>query len=213
MAEIEFAPFLDAVRGAYATARDAEGELTADLDVWLAALDRLGGARVPVDAEEQPVCRHLNEALDLAETESAGAGPAAAIAAAARPFAAGLGWRHPYRIDDRLPGFSQSYAHANIVGDPGPVPSPDMFCGFILMAPQTFYPIHNHTAVELYLVLGGTAEWQRGTEPWVRRPPGAFILHRSQIGHAMRTLEEPLLVLYAWHGDLESDLVMPLDDL
>jgi len=29
----------------------------------------------------------------------------------------------------------------------------------------------------------------------------------------MRTLEEPLLALYAWHGDLESDLVMPLDDL
>ncbi len=104
-------------------------------------------------------------------------------------------------------------AHADIIGDPGPVPSQIMFCGFILMAPQTFYPTHNHTAVELYLVLGGTAEWQRGTEPWTRRPPGAFILHRSEIGHAMRSLEEPLLALYAWHGDLESDLVMPLDDL
>ncbi len=162
----------------------------------------------PVEPEVQPVCRYLDEALDLAET-----GPVAAIAAAARPFAAGLGWRHPYRIDDRLPGFSQSYAQADIVGDSSPVPSPDMFCGFMLMAPQTFYPNHNHTAVELYLVLGGTAEWQRGDEPWVRRPPGAFILHRSQIGHAMRSLEEPLLALYAWHGDLKSDLVMPLDDL
>ncbi len=208
IAEDGFGPFLAAVRDAYGAARDADGELTADLDVWLAALDGLGGARVPVDAEDQQVCRHLNETLDLAKT-----GPAASVAAAARPFAAGLGWRHPYRIDDRLPGFSQSYAHANIVGDPGPVPSGDMFCGFILMAPQTFYPTHNHTAVELYLVLGGAAEWRRGDEPWVLRPPGAFILHRSQIGHAMRTLDEPLLALYAWHGDLESDLVMPLDDL
>lgn len=166
MAEIEFGPFLTAVRGAYGAARDADGELTADLDIWLAALDGLGGARVPVEPEYQPVCRYLNEALDLAEAESAGAGPVAAIAAAARPFAAGLGWRHPYRIDDRLPGFSQSYAHADIVGDSSPVPSPDMFCGFLLMAPRTFYPSHRHAAVELYLVLGGTAEWQRGAEPW-----------------------------------------------
>ena len=58
MAEIEFGPFLTAVRGAYAAARDADRELTADLDVWLAALGRLGGARVPVDARDQPVCRH-----------------------------------------------------------------------------------------------------------------------------------------------------------
>ncbi len=213
MTEFEFGPFLTAVRDAYAAARDVDVELTADLDVWLAALEDLGGARVPVDAEDQPVCRHLNETLDLAEAGPAEAGPAASVAAAARPFAAGLGWRHPYRIDDRLPGFSQSYAHANIVGGTGPVPSRDMFGGFILMAPQTFYPTHNHTAVELYLVLGGTAEWRRGDEPWVLRPPGAFILHRSQIGHAMHTLDEPLLALYAWHGDLESDLVMPLDDL
>ncbi len=55
----EFQPFLAAVRGAYGAARDAEGELAADLEVWLAALDGLGGARVAVDPEDQPVCRHL----------------------------------------------------------------------------------------------------------------------------------------------------------
>ena len=152
-----FAAFLAAVRGAYAAARDAEPALTADLDLVLAALDGLGGARVPVDPEDQPACGHLAAALDLAE-----AGPAAAVAAAARPFAAGLGWRHTYRVDDRLPGFSRNFAHAEIVGPPGPVPSQDLRCGLILMAPHTFYPVHFHTAVELYLVLGGTAEWRRG---------------------------------------------------
>ena len=204
----KFEPFLAAVRGAYGAARDAEGELTADLDVLIAALDGLSGERVPVDAEDQPVCRYLAAALDLAE-----AGPAAAIAAAARPFAASLGWRHWYRVDDRLPDFSQSYAHAEIVGPLGPVVSQDLRCGLILMAPHTLYPSHAHSAVELYLVLGGSAEWQRGAEPWVCRPPGAFILHPTRIGHAMRSGAEPLLALYAWHGVLESDLVMPLDDL
>ncbi len=204
----EFGLFLAAVRGAYAAARDADPELTADLDVLLAALDGLSGARVPVDPEDQPVCRYLAAALDSAE-----AGPAAAVAAAARPFAATLGWRPKYQVADKLPDFSRNFAYAEIVGPPGPVPSQDMRCGFILMAPHTLYPSHAHSAVELYLVLGGTAEWQRGAEPWARRPPGAFILHPSRIGHAMRSLDEPLLALFAWHGVLESDLAMPLDDV
>lgn len=208
MAGDEFGPFLAALRGAYAAARDAEPALTADLEVWLAALDGLGGERIAVEPEDQPVCRHLTAALDLAE-----AGPAAAIAAAARPFAAALGWRHRFRVDHKLPNFSQSYAYAEIVGPSAPVPSDKMRCGFILMAPHTLYPTHAHSAVELYLVLGGAAEWQRGAEPWTRRPPGAFILHPSRIGHAMRTGEQPLLALFAWHGVLESDLEMPLDDL
>lgn len=208
VAEDEFEPFLAAVRGAYGAARDREPDLTADLEVLLAALDGLDGARVPVESEDQPVCRHLAAALDLAES-----GPAATLAATARSFAAGLGWRHWYRVDHKLPDFSQNYAHAEIVGPPGPVPCQDMRCGFILMAPHTLYPSHAHSAVELYLVLGGTAEWQRGDEPWLRRPPGAFILHPSRIGHAMRTLDEPMLALFAWHGVLQSDLVMPLDDV
>jgi hypothetical protein len=185
LAEDRFGPFLAAVRGAYRAARDSEPDLTADLEILLAALDGLSGARVPVESEDH----------------------------AARPFAAGLGWRHWYQVDHKLPDFSQNYAHAEIVGPPGPVPCQDMRCGFILMAPHTLYPSHAHSAVELYLVLGGTAEWQRGAEPWLRRPPGAFILHASRIGHAMRTADEPLLALFAWHGVLQSDLVMPLDDV
>ncbi len=204
----KFGPFLAAVRGAYATARDGDGELAADLEVLIAALDGLSGERNAIDPEDQPVCRYLAAALDLAE-----AGPAAAVAAAARPFAASLGWRHWYRIDHKLPDFSQNYAHAGIVGPSGPVPSQDLRCGLILMAPHTFYPTHFHTAVELYLVLGGSAVWRRGAEPWARRPPGAFILHSSRIDHAMRSLDQPMIALYAWHGVLESDLEMPLDDV
>lgn len=203
-----FGAFLAVLRDAYRGARAAEPALAADLDILLAALDALPGTQVPVEPEEQPVCRHLGAALDLGE-----AGPAAAVAAAARPFAAGLGWRHWYQIDHKLPDFSRSYAHAEIVGPPGPVLSHEMRCGFILMAPNTHYPVHAHTAVELYLVIGGTAEWRRGAEPWSIRAPGAVILHPSRIGHAMRTRAEPLLALFAWHGVIESDLVMPLDDV
>ena len=204
----DLAAFVAAVRGAYSAGRETEPALVADFDILIAALDGLTGERVPVDPEDQPVCRHLEATLDMAE-----AGPASPIAAAIRPLASALGWRHRYDVDHKLPNFSRNYAHAEIVGPPGPVFSQDLRCGLILQAPQTLYPTHSHTAVELYLVLGGTAEWQRGTEPWLPRPPGTFILHSSGIGHAMRTGEQPMLALFAWHGVLKSDLSMPLDDL
>jgi hypothetical protein len=74
------------------------------------------------------------------------------------------------------------------------------------MAPRTFYPLHTHPAVELYLVIAGEAQW---TTPDADRivPPGQFVLHRSNEPHAMRTFADPLLALYAWRGDLFAPAV------
>jgi hypothetical protein len=42
--------------------------------------------------------------------------------------------------------------------------------------------------------------WRKGGEPYVERPAGTFIHHPSNISHAMKTGEEPLLALYLWRG-------------
>ncbi len=193
--------FLQEVKAAYTAARDLHPELSPDLDILIAALSDLPTERIQIPAQTQPVCRHLEEALALGETS-----PAGPLNRALRPFVEGLCWRHVYDLDGSLPAFSQNYAHAEIMGPPGTVPSHAMRCGLILMAPRTFYPAHFHTATELYHVLGGTARWRRGEETWASRPPGSFILHPSRMAHAMETGEEPLLALYAWHGRLEPDV-------
>lgn len=89
-------------------------------------------------------------------------------------------------------------------------PCSNIFFGFLLQAPHTYYPPHVHKAEEFYFVLSGTAVWQRGRE-WQVRPPGSFIHHGSGVVHAMQTHHEPLLALAAWISDLNSELVIVRD--
>lgn len=86
-------------------------------------------------------------------------------------------------------------------------PCRNIFFGFLLQAPHTYYPPHVHKAEEFYYVLSGTAVWQRGRE-WQVRPAGSFIHHPSGVVHAMQTHREPLLTLAAWTSDLASELVI-----
>ena len=73
-----------------------------------------------------------------------------------------------------------------------------------MIAPHTVYPAHSHPAIELYLVVSGTAIWQAGGAPATPQPPGSAILHPSGIPHAMITGAEPLLALFTWRGDLQT---------
>ncbi|MEH6825308.1 MAG: dimethylsulfonioproprionate lyase family protein [Motiliproteus sp.] len=80
--------------------------------------------------------------------------------------------------------------------------SEEVMIGLFLLGPNRLYPAHQHPAVEMYTVLAGTAQWQREGEPWQTRKPGEYFIHTSNQAHAMRTLDEPLLALWAWTGDL-----------
>ncbi len=80
--------------------------------------------------------------------------------------------------------------------------SEEVMVGLFLLGPNRLYPAHQHPAAEMYAVLAGTAQWMRGDEPWQTRKPGEYFIHASNQAHAMRTLDEPLLALWAWTGDL-----------
>lgn len=75
--------------------------------------------------------------------------------------------------------------------------------GFFLQAPGSYYPPHSHAAEEHYLVLSGTARWQKGDGPFVPRRPGSYIFHESYESHAMETEREPVLAFWAWCGNLD----------
>jgi len=74
--------------------------------------------------------------------------------------------------------------------------------GVYLQIPGVHYPSHRHEAVELYLPLSGTAEWQKDRAAFRPVTPGTLIHHKSYQPHATRTLEAPLLALWAWTGNL-----------
>lgn len=106
--------------------------------------------------------------------------------------------------------FSANYSFAQIIGHGtrassiGLYASQSIAIGFSLQAPGLFYPPHYHAAVEFYGVLSGTARWQRESNPPELKPGGSSIFHETNVIHAMETLEDPLLNIWAWTGDMSG---------
>lgn len=140
------------------------------------------------------VLRHLAETI--ARTRALDPRLAAALARAT-PV---LTWRQTYSKAQVGARFLDNYAWTELLGPDAPVRCPRLSGGLLLLGPGIHYPGHCHPAEELYVPLAGSAEWQRGDEPWTTRPPGTAVLHRSGEVHAMRTGSEPLLALYLWRG-------------
>ena len=123
------------------------------------------------------------------------------LAAALARVMPDLRWRQTYSKAQVGARFLANYAWTEVLGPAAPIRSARLSGGLLLLGPETHYPGHRHPAEEIYLPLAGTAEWQRGREPWTARPPGSAVLHESGVIHAMRTAREPLLALYLWRGE------------
>ncbi|MDO9711459.1 dimethylsulfonioproprionate lyase family protein [Paracraurococcus lichenis] len=151
-----------------------------------------------------PACRHLDAAM--------AAGRNHPIVSAIAPFLPTLSWRYGYPEHPEWPGLAERLAFAPLIGARAIFTDVAAHLGLTLVAPETHYPLHAHPAIELYLVLSGTAEWRVSGAPFTLQPPGALILHAGGIGHAMRTGAEPLLALYVWRGDLATAPVYVAED-
>jgi mannose-6-phosphate isomerase-like protein (cupin superfamily) len=127
------------------------------------------------------------------------AGIAAALAAIPRS----LPWDYQYPPHPIAGDLAKKIGFAELIGPDGPMYAPQCRVGFTLVAADTFYPSHAHPAVELYLVIAGQAQWTASNARQMVAP-GRFVLHRSNEPHAMRTLNEPLLALYCWSGNLDT---------
>ncbi|MBK5242740.1 MAG: cupin domain-containing protein [Clostridium sp.] len=113
--------------------------------------------------------------------------------------------------EDALEAVKSDNYCANLVGkkrdtqsNPFLFHSDDILVGLFLLGPNRLYPEHCHPASEMWVVLSGTAQWKRGSELWQTRNPGEYFIHTENQAHAMKTLDEPLLALWAWTGELEQ---------
>jgi len=151
-----------------------------------------------------PACDHLDAAVALGQAGSTGD-----LASAVAPLAGQLQWTYSYPTDGGQDGadLARRIAFSQIVGRKGLVANADLHIGLTLMAPHTAYPPHAHPAVEVYLVVAGSATWQAGGAAATRQRPGAVIFHPGNVPHAMTTDDEPLLAIWTWRGDLASPSV------
>lgn len=114
----------------------------------------------------------------------------------ARSFA----WGQTYRAEDFGETFLKNYGWMELFGTRGHFVNDRIAGGFLLLGPHIDYPDHHHIAEEIYIPLTGGAEWRAGDAGFQKREAGEVIHHASNMVHAMRTGDAPLLALYLWRG-------------
>ena len=114
-----------------------------------------------------------------------------------------LNWQEAPR---KMPAsFVGRYCFTILVGPEGLIKHDRFNFGTFFQGRHTFYPSHRHKAVEIYFPFSGTALWQHGEDEFAPVKPGTLIHHPSCLPHATETLDEPLLAIWAWTGDLAFD--------
>lgn len=143
--------------------------------------------------EEADVWDRPEHAYELVQTVRTAAGWAA--------------WTEFYREDDWTRGFVHRFAGGTVVGPDAPWRDSRLVLDVFVYGPSIFYPPHAHPAEEVYLILGGEAEFQTGANaPFRPVPPGETRYHRSELPHAIRIGAEPVLGVVMYRGDLEGPL-------
>lgn len=182
-----------ALRELYERAQAREESAARERERVVGLLREERWSEVPAPPANPPVTRYLPELL-------AGLGPPAeGVVAAARSASASLPWAYAYPPRADAPDLRERIAFAEMVGPAAPLRCETHCLGLTLIAPFTRYPLHHHPAVELYLVLSGTARWTAAGRVRAVEPLG-LVLHPSGVLHAMETSAEPLLAAYAWTG-------------
>ncbi len=117
---------------------------------------------------------------------------------------ADLLWRRPGfgRIPDEI---ANHMAVCEIIGPTGQITHATVRAGLLFQASDIIYPRHSHAAEEVYFPLTGPVDWQIENANWRQKEAGSFIHHMPYQPHAIRTGRTPLLAIWAWSGDIDSD--------
>lgn len=162
----------------------------------------------PSDLREAAVTPARSAIADLMErdpTLADGLHPLGRAFLQASPYAA---WYSPYEGREVDPGLADSFGCYCLIGSEGRNPAPffskQMAAYVAYLAPGAHYPWHHHSGEELYVVLGGKAEFLRAGEEAVVLSPGQSVEHASMQPHAMNTRESGVLAYVVWRTDLAA---------
>jgi len=199
---------ISAFKNLFATTAKGDGDQARTAQFALDSVDWQGAL-----CGQQPIHRTIVDAhLEAACAQSGDAGTDANdIAKALLAAFDQLDWhmspRDPAEGPDVV-NFSRNFVATNVIGDGGVLQSDKISTGFSLQAPDIYYPPHAHLAEESYWIIGGEGDWRVESEPWFAVQPGDTVYHSSQTRHAMQTNALPLLSVWLWTSDLDSDVLI-----
>lgn len=166
----------------------------------LASIDPQQDIRGPRPELDHPAMAHLATALRNAAGDPALVPPAMKAAEA-------LDWLQLYGGGGVKQDIAEGMLAAQVAGSYGCFPSDTVATGQFLLAPGLHYPLHTHAATEIYYCLSGTLTLQHGVDgSKFEVPAGAYSITPSHRLHALWTGDAPVLLLYAWIGDVGAPI-------
>ena len=105
--------------------------------------------------------------------------------------------------DGLPPGLAEGMVAAQLAGRSGLIETDRVTCGLFLLAPGIHYPLHQHSALEIYYLCAGALTLQHGRsgQPFTLAP-GEWSVTPSHRLHALQTHDDPCLLAFIWTGDL-----------
>ena len=108
-------------------------------------------------------------------------------------------------LDEHVPtDVSDAFTSNYLMGPGCLIEHENLRAGLFIQKPNSYYPLHNHDAVETYVMIEGVGYWTQG-DKITRHGAGGVIHHPSGMLHAFRTLIHPFVALWRWSGDIDPD--------
>ncbi|MCH2068836.1 dimethylsulfonioproprionate lyase family protein [Shimia sp.] len=117
-------------------------------------------------------------------------------------------WLDVYQDTDIGEDFLTRFGFFGLIGDTAPFMSDTMRAWMVYMPAGLHYPFHQHPAEEMYLVVSGSAEFQRAGHPPKLLGPGDTVFHASNEPHATITHDSPLMAYVIWRNRFETPPVL-----
>lgn len=188
--------------------------------VWNNLLDELRNAHdmsrdlqefcaFPTDVKPQSVQkRHFPCADRMADGCGFGKGPYQPLRDAFQKAGPLAYWRETYRHTNIGDNFMDRFGCYSLIGEGGAFTSAQMWAYVVYMPAGLWYPWHHHPGEEMYLVLGGQAEFLRENEEKLVLGEGEAVQHHSNQPHAMETKEHDVMALVLWRNGFETPPVL-----
>lgn len=160
-------------------------------------IERLPPARLPPRPMRKPLVAQLDSLLSAAPAD------VRSLSGAVAAMRGRLRWQ--FAPDE--PGFGtfrRRHCFCSLTGRDGIIPSERLYVGLFMIDGSVFYPHHSHSADEIYLPISGDAVYAVGANAPRTVPPGEFIQIPSWTTHAVWTGNRPILMVWAWFGDIKG---------
>ena len=146
--------------------------------------------------------QHLSTAVNSAGPKTR------AVANSINQLAPFVNWKQTKGYEVLGEDYMQNYCYYTLIGPNLLINHPALKLGFGIWSPGMHYPLHYHAAEECYHVLGGQIQFRRQSEQWQEYSDSDAIYNSPFEIHELKSMDQPMFLLYTWRGDVAPDAVL-----